>query len=205
LNRTERQYSGSGITSTTSQYTEDLHSRQRFDIRRRRLFTAKAPVLQQLLFMHHRPFLQKVPSARRQLPFEDLLRAGVDGYLKLAVSGVKMAAPLDAAIVCSQFSQSTVVAITTSISRWTLVAGPAPLPDPPPLTPRTPNTSPWIRPRHIGANGTISSAHTQVNLPAPSVCEQAHRVTRFTLGRAEAISAVKSQCLYAAALAVVFC
>jgi hypothetical protein len=40
--------------------------------------------------MYHPQFLDKVQSAPWQLPFEDLQRADVEGYLKLAVSGVKM-------------------------------------------------------------------------------------------------------------------
>src|ERR1019366_4844796 len=88
LNRTKRQYCGSGFTSTTSQCIEhSLRSGQRLNFRRRRLFAAEPPVFQQFLSMYHRPFLDEVQSPVRQFAFDDL---HVDGGLELAVSSVKV-------------------------------------------------------------------------------------------------------------------
>ena len=55
--------------------------------------------------MNHPPFLDKVQSAPWQLPFEDLLRADVEGYLELAVSGVKMRRRMITILVGNSFDR----------------------------------------------------------------------------------------------------
>src|ERR1039458_3089615 len=91
LNRTKRQYCGSGFTSTTSQCIEQtLRSCQRLNFRRRRFLAAESPVFQQFLSMYHRPFQDQVQCPARQLAFNDLQGADADRSFKVTISSVKV-------------------------------------------------------------------------------------------------------------------
>src|ERR1035437_2114 len=90
LNRTKRQYCGSGFTSTTSQCIEQmLRSCQRLNSRRRRFLAAESPVFQQFLSVYHRPFQNQVQCPARQLAFDDLQGADADRSFEVIVSDRK--------------------------------------------------------------------------------------------------------------------